>query len=330
MRAATRTGALALGTALWLAAVVPAQDSGNQQPLPELSVTTRVDRTAVWVGDQFHYQITVDHSPQIQFVLENVNQDAINLDPLRVVDATASSARLQNGNDRLFVDLTLASFATGVSEIQIPQLSLFYFRRGGAAAAPTGNEEAAESLTVPGPVIGVRSTLPPDPADLRDAVTVTAWPRNRWVVTGVGWSALIVLVLGVGWEGVRLMRSRRDNARPDPRKAMAAVSDRWSRSVPADWTDATAVMDFYGRSYRDLKEYLGCLLDTHTEGLTADELRQEMQKRAASPDLIDRAVKVLAACERARYRRESAGPIGDAARDVAHEIRQIFQSGSRM
>ena len=30
-------------------------------------------------------------------------------------------------------------------------------------------------------------------------------------------------------------------------------------------------MDFYGRSYRDVKEYLGQLLDTHTEGLTADD-----------------------------------------------------------
>ena len=68
---------------------------------------------------------------------------------------------MKDGNERLVVDLTLSSLMTGVEELQIPQLSLFYFRREGATA-PTANEgAAAESLTIPGPVIAVRSTLPP-------------------------------------------------------------------------------------------------------------------------------------------------------------------------
>ena len=322
--------AFVIGIAFWLAVGGSAQERGNKGPVPELSFTTRVDRTAVWVGDQFHYQITADHSPKIQFVLENVNKEGINLDPLLVVDATASTTRLKNGNERLFVDLTLANFTTGVTEVRIPQLSLFYFRKEGAAVAPTSGEgAAAESLTIPGPVIGVRSTLPPGPSELRDAVTVTGWPRNRWVLAGVGWCALIVLVLGVGWEGARLIRYRKDRKEPDPRKAMAAIHDRWSQSVPGDFTDASVVMEFYGRSYRDLKEYLGHLLETHTEGLTADEMREEMRRRAASPELTERAVKVLGICETARYGRNSKELIDDTARGVAHEIREIFQTSSR-
>ena len=325
--------ALLLGALFWPAVEGAAQETADAVPVPALSYTTRVDKTAVWVGDQFHYQITVDHSPNIQFVLENVNKDTINLDPLRIVDAIASTARLTNGNERLFVDLTLSSFMTGVSEIQIPQLSLFYFRAESAAAAPTSSEgAAAESLTIPGPVIGLRSTLPPGSSDLRDAVTVTGWPRNRWVVPGLGWCALIVLVLGAGWEGARLIRSRTDKKGLDPRKAMAAVHDRWSQSVPGDFADASVVMEFYGRSYRDLKEYLGYLLETHTEGLTAEEMREELRRRAASPDLIERAVKVLGICETARYGRngDRGSGIDETARGVAHEMRQIFQTASRM
>src|SRR5713226_3686908 len=101
-----------LGGALWSMAGGPRLLAAP----PELIFTTRVDKTAVWVGDQFHYQITVDHSPGIQFVLENVNKDTINLDPLGVVDAASSSTRLKNGNQRLFVDLILANFTTGVAE----------------------------------------------------------------------------------------------------------------------------------------------------------------------------------------------------------------------
>src|SRR6266852_794720 len=61
------------------------QPSGNPAPdrntktlaAPEMSVTTHLDKTAVWVGDQFHYQIFVDHSPKTQFVLENITKETI-------------------------------------------------------------------------------------------------------------------------------------------------------------------------------------------------------------------------------------------------------------
>jgi hypothetical protein len=344
--------ALVLGAAFWLAVGAPRfmmaqQESGNageapsnqirrpgpggttaQGPVPELSFTTRVDKTAVWVGDQFHYQITVDHSPTIQFVLENVNKETIDLDPLRVLEATSSRIQLKNGNERLFVDLTLANFATGVAEIPIPQLTLFYFRKEGTAAT-SSEGAAAESLTIPGPVIGMRSTLPPNPSDLRDSVTVTGWARNRWVVVGVGWCALVMLVVGVGWEAAHMIRYRKGRPGPDPRRAMAAIHDRWSQSIPGDFSDADAVMEFYGRSYRDLKEYLGYLLETHTEGLTADDMREEMRRLAANPDLAERAVKVLSICETAHYGRNGKELIGDTARGVTRDIREIFQAGSR-
>jgi hypothetical protein len=308
-----------------------AQEPTGQPPVPELSFTTYLDKPAVWIGDQFHYQIIVDHPPTIRFVLENVSPEAIHLDPLRVVQATASTTSLKNGKARLFVDLTLVNFTTGVTEIQIPQLSLFYFRRDAATAELTSSEGvAAESLTVPGPIVAVRSMLPAGAApELRDAVTVTGWPRSRWIVAGVGWCALVLLVFGVGWEGARLLRHRKDVKGHDPRASMAAVRARWSASVPADFADANTIADFYGRSYDDVKEYLGYLLETHTEGLTADEMQEEMNRRAVSPDLTERAVRVLSTCEIARYESNSKALVGDTAREVANEIRQIFQASKR-
>lgn len=319
--------ALAIGTASWSAVGSgAAQESGN----PEVSFATRVDRTAVWVGDQFHYQIVVDHSPTIQFVLENVNKDAINLDPFRVVDVTSSTIPLQNGNERLFVDLTLANFTTGVAEIQIPQLTLFYFRREGAAAAATTSEgAAAESLTIPGSAIGIRSTLPRGASDLRDSVTVTGWARNRWIVAGVGWCALIVLLVGVSWEAVHLVRHRKRRKGPDPRRAMAAIEKRWSESVPEDFTDVNAVLEFYGRSYQDVKAYLGHLLETPTEGLTAEDMGEEMRRLSVNVALAGKAVNVLSICEAARYGPHGNDLMGEAGRGIVDDIREIFRTGSR-
>jgi hypothetical protein len=197
--------ALLLSAAVWFAAAgrtsATAQDNDEgKRPTPpssELSYATRLDKTALWVGDQFHYQIIVDHSPKLQFVLENLNKDNINMEPFRVMDVTPRSYTLANGNNRLFIDLTLANYATAASEQQIPQLTLFYFRKDGAAGInPQAEGSAAESLTVSGPIVGLRSTLPPSPDDLRDAVTVTGWPRSRWAVAAIGWMALIALAAG--------------------------------------------------------------------------------------------------------------------------------------
>jgi hypothetical protein len=146
-------------------------------------------------------------------------------------------------------------------------------------------------------------------------------------VAGIGWGALVLLVGGVAWEGARLFRAR-ERRGPDPRKAMAAVRNRWSQSVPADFADPGVVMDFYGRSYHDLKEYLRYLLDTHTEGLTSEEIKSEMTRLAANPELIDRAATVFEICEAARYRRNGTGEPKEAEA-VADKMREIFEVGAR-
>ena len=338
-----RRMALVLGVALCIyvggARVVTEQQTAGSRPSSEdtpagqaagdseLSFTTYLDRTAVWVGDQFHYRIFVEHAPTVQFILENLSQETISLDPLRVVNVESSTMPLENGNERLSVDLTLAHFTTGVEELEIPQLSLFYFRAERGAAAVTGDGAAAESLTIPGPVIGVRSTLTGS-SDLRDAVTVSSWPSARWIAAGIGWVALLLLIGGVAWEGTRVVRRRGGHEGPDPREQMAAIRDQWSRSVPADFGDADVVMEFYGRSYHALKEYLGYLLETHTAGLMADEMRAEMARLTARPDLTDRVGKVLDICENARYARNGTDLNSDAAQAVTDDMRQIFQAES--
>ena len=292
-------------------------------PPKEIELTTRLDQTAVWVGDQFHYGIIVEHKPTVQFVLDNLNKDTINMDPLRVYDASYKVTDLKNGNKRLYLDIVLASFAVGEPQIQIPQLTLFFFRKD--ATSVSAEEKAAESLTVPGPIVGLRSTLPPDAADLRDAVTVNGWPRDRWVVAGVGWFALTLLVIGVGWEGYGVFKARTGRTGPDPRKAMAAIQARWNDSVPSDFSDRQRAMDFYGSSYKDVKAYLGHMLDVHTEGLTADEMKDELSRQATESYLADKVGRVLTVCEDSRY---GAGQnaVGDTSGFIA-DVRDILQAG---
>ena len=293
-------------------------------PPAGITFSTRLDHTAVWVGDQFHYMVTVDYAPEYEFVLDNLTKETVNMDPFQVMDVRKQTTALKSGNKRLFVDLTLANFGTGQAGIQIPQFTLYYFHKTGHQAG--AEQAAAESLTIPGIVIGLRSTLPPQPSDIRDAITVNSWERARWALPIAGWICAVIVGIGFLWELALFIRSRKTRKGPDRRKAMEAVRARWASAVPSDFSDPRAAASFYTHSYHDLKEYMGYYLETPTLGLTADELQEEMQRLDASPDLTERVAKVLGACETMSYARDGMASNAEAAPGVAQNIREILST----
>jgi hypothetical protein len=292
-------------------------------PPPGMKISTHLDRTAVWVGDQFHYLITVSYSPDFEFVIDNITKETVNLDPLQVMDVSKKISTLKDNSRRLDVDLTLASFATAQTSMTIPQYTLYYFRKD--KKTTSAEQAAAESLTVPGPVLALRSTLPPDPSDLRDAITITGWDRVRWVLPGIGYACGIVLIIGLALEGVTFIKQRKTRKGPDRRKAMEAVRARWVSSVPSDFSDPKIAESFYSDSYQKLKEFIGYYLEAPTMGLTAEEMDQEMQRLGARPDLTQKVVKILNTCESLRYS-ENGVAHADSARAIAQDMRDILST----
>ena len=296
------------------------------QETSRISFTTHLDHTAVWVGDQFHYLIIVDYPSDYEFVLDNLTKEAVNMDPLQVIDVSKNLVVQKDSSRKLFVDVMLASFSTGQPSMQIPQFTLFYFRKGDRT--PGLDQANAESLTIPGPVIGIRSTLSPQPEDIRDAVALNSWERNRWLLPAMAWICGAVLVVGAGREVALFLKRMNARKGPDRRKAMEAVRARWSSGVPPEFTDAKTCSNFYEHSYHSLKEYVGYYLDTPTLGLTAEEMRDEMQRLGASADLTQKVAKVLETCERVQYARDgvSAGP--ETARGLARDIQEILNTSN--
>jgi hypothetical protein len=289
-----------------------------------ISYTTRLDHTAIWVGDQFHYMVIVDFSPDFDFVLDNLTKEQTNMDPFQVTDVSKRTADLANKGKRLFVDITMASFGTGQASATIPQLTLYYYRKDRKSAGP--EQQAAESLTIPGPVIGLRSTLPPQPADIRDAITVSSWDRSRWVLPIAAYIATTFLVIGFCWEGFQFYKRQKARKGPDRRKAMDALRAKWASSVPSDFSDPKTTTEFYNQSYRNVKEYVGYFLETPTLGLTPEEMQEEMNRHGASSDFTRRVSKVLESCESSLYAPNGAASNADAARAVAQDVREIFNT----
>ena len=272
----------------------------------------------------FHYLIIVDYPSDYEFVLDNLTRDAVNMDPFQVIDVSKNLVVQKDSSRKLFVDITLASFSTGQSSIQIPQFTLFYFRQGTKTA---GLDQAdAESLTIPSPVIGMRSTLSPQPEDIRDAVALNSWERNRWLFSAVAWVCGTVLVVGLGRELALFVKRMKARKGPDRRKAMEAVRARWSSNIPSEFTDAKTCSNFYDHSYHSLKEYIGYYLDTPTMGLTAEEMRDEMQRLGANAALIQKVAKVLETCERLQYARDGVSADTETARVVAKDVQEILNT----
>ena len=315
--------ALLLGVQLASAQKPPSVPLPQAVPLPpNMTLTTRLDRTAVWVGDQFHYMIMVEYPADYEFVLDNLTKETVNMDPFQVVDVTKNIVVQKNNGRKLFVDVTLANFSTGESQ-QIPQFTLYYFEK---SKTTTVDQAAAESLTVPGPVIGIRSTLLPKPNDIRDAVTLNSWNHPRWIFTALAWICGLVLVAGSGREGVLFIKNLKARKGPDRRKAMEAVRVRWTSGVPSDFTDAKTCLSFYDRSSQDIKEYIGYYMDTDTMGLTAEEVENEMKRFGAKPDFTVRVAKVLDVCEKSRYAGNGASGDSEAAKNVAQDLREILKA----
>jgi hypothetical protein len=291
-------------------------------PPSDIKFVTRLDQTAVWVGDQFHYLVMVEYPQNYEFVLDNLTRETVNMDPFQVMEVGTNLVAQKEGRQKLFVDLTLANFGTGRESIQVPQFTLYYFRKDKSVAGV--DQAEAESLTIPGPVIGTRSTLPPQPTDIRDAVTLNSWDRIRWALPTVAWVCLGVLVIGFGRETALFIKTRKARKGPDRRKAMEAVRKRWTSTVPREFTDPKTCSEFYDHSYRDLKEYIGYYLDTSTTGLTSEEVRQEMQRLGATSDLTQKVATVLETCETLRYTPDGVSVNSENARSVAKDMNDIL------
>ena len=290
----------------------------------DLKYTVRLDRTAVWVGDQFHYLVIVDYPSEYEFVLENLTKETVNMDPFQVVDVRTSSVVRSDNVRRLFVDLTLVNFTISRVTMEIPQLTLYYFRKDNRTVS--ADQATAESLTIPATTIETRSTLPENPVNIRDALTVNSWDRSRRVIPVIGWISFAILFVGSGWELVSFARRWRARKGPDRRNAMKAVRERWSRAVPSEFSDAKACSAFLDQSYQNLKEYVGHYLETPVMGLTAEEMREEMKRLGAGTDLTQRVVKVMETCETLRYTPNGASAHSDVARAVAESMREILNS----
>jgi len=215
-------------------------------PAP-LTVSTRLDQTAVWAGDVLRYTLHVVHPADVEVVLDNFKKDLLPVAPFVLRDVQTRRSEWAGGNKSVEIVLSLTSFDTGKPELTIPPLPVYYFRHQAGLA---GKESPVESVTLPAFKVGLRSTLVPARPLPREAKAIAPAGMARPLASlALGTASLLALAGYLGWalwrrryggdSTHRLTREQRERivqdslarvrsdvaaAGDDPRRAGAAVA----------------------------------------------------------------------------------------------------------
>jgi hypothetical protein len=295
--------ALLLFVAVELEAAAPA----SQKPQLPFSITTRLDRTAIWVGDSLEYTIQVIHPRSVQFVVDDLKKENLALPPF-VLRTVRAEERDWRDDKKLFeVILLLTTYESGKSELVVPPVALYYFRRDGSVSE---KEARAQAIRIPPQKIALRSTLPGGQPRLREFKQIQ--PVEPTYAIG----ALVLGLIGMGFVGSRVTARlwhavHRDKVvrRPVSRR----VRQRWvheglqrirqmAKEPPKD------PQAFYAEIGQFMRQYLTEWLDVEARGLTPVEAEQALHAAGYNGAFAQRVRTVLEQCEEAQYGKRDGGP----------------------
>src|SRR5262245_28496097 len=290
-----------LAIALLALVALGAAKPGPQKPREvKIALSTQLDRTAIWVGDLFHYTVRAVHDPAIEIVVDNLKKENLNLAPFVVREVVVRQSNF--GAQRLVTEITLllTTYESGQVELKIPSFPLYYFTRVPGMMKAT--ENAAESVPVPVTKVGLRSTLVADAVRLRDGKEIWQVTRWRWLVP------IALGVAGVVFLGIQLMRrlwAKSHLEIPVKKRLNRRAQRRMVRDfvLQAQAIGRESFADqqrYYSEVSRFLRSYLSESLDIDAVSLTAEEVESALRTQGQN-GLCAPVKNILERCEQVLY-----------------------------
>ena len=300
---------------LFAAVELEAASTSPKAQIP-FSITTRLDRTAIWVGDSLEYTIQVIHPRSVQFVVDDLKKENLSLPPFVVRDIRAEERDWRDDKKLLEVVLLLTTYESGKSDLLVPPVALYYFRRDGTVAE---KEARAQAIRIPPQKIALRSTLPGGQPRLREFKQIQ--PVDPTYAIG----ALVLGLIGVGFVGSRATARlwhavHRDKVikRPVSRR----VRERWiqeglSRIRQMAKEPSKEPQALYAEIGQFLRQYLTEWLDVEARGLTPGEAEEALQAVGCNGEFAQRVRGVLEQCEELQYAKRDGLPPADTQRHAS-------------
>jgi hypothetical protein len=317
----TRITLVLLLLALMTVGATPVQKKVKQ---PKIVVSTHLDRTAIWVGDTLRYTVRAIHDRDVEFVLDSLKKESLNLAPFVVRDVAVRQGPFDGNKKVTEVTLQLATYESGQPELRIPSFTLFFFTQ--KPGLDKSGDTPAESFAVPATRVGLRSTLIPDARRPRDSREIAAAGAERWI------TAFALGLAGVAFLAVQTTRRlwtspsvEKPKARQPTRRARRRLLRDFLRAIKSIGRDEEDQRRFYSEVSRFVREYLGQSLAIDTSGMTPDELAGILGSRRGN-GLGAQVKDLLEKCEQVLYTRQG-GELGRQWRDeVERELGRLTRS----
>jgi hypothetical protein len=281
-----------------------------------ITVSTHLDKTAIWVGDTFRYTVTAVHDPEVEFILDQLKKESLNLAPFVVRDVSAGQGPFGSNKKITEVTLLLTTYESGQVELRIPSFVLYYFRR--KPGTEKSGETLAESFQVPPSKVGLRSTLTTDNLRPRDNREIWQVSPQRWMVPlTLGLAGITFVLIQLGR---RLWASREERPviRRRSRRARRRMLRDFVRKVQGIGRESSEdQLRYYGEVSQFVRDYLSESLEIDASGLTPEELESALKDRGQNG--LSAPVKtVLQRCEQVLYSPQGA-ELGKRWRDEVQE-----------
>ncbi len=273
-----------------------------------IAITTQVDKTAIWVGDELLYTIRAIHDQNIELVLDNFKKELLPLAPF-VVQSIEIRQRDYTGNKKLAeMALLLRAFETGKSELTIPALPLYYFIHEPGLSK---KESPVTTVMAPAVTVGLRSVLVPNRLAPREMKS-TASPRPEWA-----WAAIALGLAGILWLLGRALRwawqklHRHETVKRLTRRGRKRIAKRSLTRLRADTKAAgDDARRWSGAIAGVLREFVEQMLQTPAVGLTAQEAEAALVQSGIDAPLSAEFKAALTQCDELRYGKEPVAEEG--------------------
>ena len=294
------------------------------------TITTRLDRTAIWVGDSLEYTIHVIHPRSVQFVVDDLKKENLSLPPFVIRDIRAEERDWRDDKKLFEVVLLLTTYDSGKPDLLVPPVALYYFRRDAAASE---KEARAQAIRIPPQKVALRSTLAGGQTKLREFKQIH--PVDPTYAIG----ALVLGLIGMGFVGSRATARlwhafHRDKVikRPVSRR----VRERWiqeglQRIRQMAKEPANEPQALYAEAGQFMRQYLTEWLDVEARGLTPGEAEQALRAAGYNGAFAQRARTVLEQCEEAQYGKRDGLPPGNGQHQASliEALEQTFKMAPR-
>lgn len=308
---------LLLGGIYWNPAM--AQES---RPLRRPQFQARANKTAIWVGDELEYEVTIHYEGDIELVTDHLKEDTLNLEPFKILHIRTDTKKLFGTKKVTKITFILTCYEIGKSELTIPLLSIYYSRPGSGLQ---GGKSLAEDFTVPAMKIGWGSTLTGDSRNIREFKPMAGLSRvDRFIPPPGILGILFLTALLARWAVVRirtgLPKGKRMDGRFWERAVMSPLEEirRASGQTPEEWRQR------YTQLSQILGEFIRHWTGTEMAGLTPEEIKTEIVRQGKDGEQAERIGEILEKCQFIRYAPEGHLTGKETIDQLLEETREVI------